>query len=75
MTTSGKSTTKNKSTASMAKKAAMQADAKAKVAKLAAMEAEHQKNQRGYRNLFIASLFLNLMFIVAIYAILEFQNH
>ena len=53
----------------------MQADAKAKVAKLAAMEAEHKKSQRGYRNLFIASLFLNLMFIVAIYAILEFQNH
>ena len=75
MTTSGKSTTKSKLTAPKAKKAAMQADAKAKVAKLAAMEAEHQKSQRGYRNLFIASLFLNLMFIVAIYAILEFQNH
>ena len=75
MTTSGKSTTKSKSTAAKTKKAAMQADAKAKVAKLAAMEAEHKKSQRGYRNLFIASLFLNLMFIVAIYAILEYQNH
>ena len=48
----------------------MEADAKAKVAKLKEMEADHNYSQRGRKALLVASLFLNLTFIVTIYAIL-----
>ncbi len=51
----------------------MEADAKAKVAKLKEMEADHNYSQRGRKVLLVASLFLNLTFIVTIYAILQNQ--
>ena len=63
------STKSSKST----KKAAMEANAKAKVAKLKEMEADHNYSQRGRKVLLIVSLFLNLTFIVTIYAILQNQ--
>ena len=66
-------TTKKSSTAKATKKAAMEADAKAKVAKLKEMEADHNYSQRGRKVLLVASLFLNLTFIVTIYAILQNQ--
>ena len=66
-------TTKKSSAARTAKKAAMEADAKAKVAKLKEMEADHNYSQRGRKALLVASLFLNLTFIVTIYAILQNQ--
>lgn len=74
--TTKKSTTKvsAKSTRTT-KKAAMEADAKAKVAKLKEMEADHNYSQRGRKALLIVSLFLNLTFIVTIYAILQNQMH
>lgn len=49
----------------------MEADAKAKVAKLREMEAEHNYSQRGRKALLIASLFFNLTCIVTIYAIIQ----
>lgn len=66
-------TTKKSSTAKSTKKAAMEANAKAKVAKLKEMEADHNYSQRGRKVLLVASLFLNLTFIVTIYAILQNQ--
>lgn len=51
----------------------MEANAKAKVAKLKEMEADHNYSQRGRKALLVASLFLNLTFIVTIYAILQNQ--
>lgn len=66
-------TTKKSSAAKATKKAAMEADAKAKVAKLKEMEADHNYSQRGRKALLVASLFLNLTFIVTIYAILQNQ--
>lgn len=66
-------TTKKSSTAKATKKATMEADAKAKVAKLKEMEADHNYSQRGRKVLLVASLFLNLTFIVTIYAILQSQ--
>ena len=69
----GKTTkTSTKSTKST-KKADMEANAKAKVAKLKEMEADHNYSQRGRKVLLIVSLFLNLTFIVTIYAILQNQ--
>lgn len=65
--------TKKSSAAKTTKKAAMEADAKAKVAKLKEMEADHNYSQRGRKALLVASLFLNLTFIVTIYAILQNQ--
>ena len=53
------------------KKSAMEADAKAKVAKLREMEAEHNYSQRGRKALLIVSLFFNLTCIVTIYAIIQ----
>ena len=49
----------------------MEADAKAKVAKLREMEAEHNYSQRGRKALLIVSLFFNLTCIVTIYAIIQ----
>ena len=66
-------TTKKSSTVKATKKAAMEADAKVKVAKLKEMEADHNYSQRGRKVLLVASLFLNLTFIVTIYAILQNQ--
>ena len=66
-------TTKKSSTAKTAKKATMEADAKAKVAKLKEIEADHNYSQRGRKVLLVASLFLNLTFIVTIYAIIQNQ--
>ena len=53
----------------------MEANAKAKVAKLKEMEADHNYSQRGRKVLLIVSLFLNLTFIVTIYAILQNQMY
>ena len=61
---------KTKST-NRAGRAETEAMAKAKVAKLREMEADHQYSQRGRKILLIVSLFLNLTFIVTIYAILQ----
>ena len=68
--TTAKTSTKS---AKATKKAAMEVDAKAKVAKLKEMEADHNYSQRGRKALLIVSLFLNLTFIVTIYAILQNQ--
>lgn len=68
--TTAKTSTKS---AKATKKAAMEANAKAKVAKLKEMEADHNYSQRGRKVLLIVSLFLNLTFIVTIYAILQNQ--
>ena len=68
-----KTTKTSTKSAKSTKKAAMEADAKAKVAKLKEMEADHNYSQRGRKVLLVASLFLNLTFIVTIYAILQNQ--
>lgn len=74
--TSKKSTAKTSAKSAKAtRKSAMEADAKAKVAKLKEMEADHQYSQRGRKILLVVSLFLNLTFIVTIYAILQNQMH
>ncbi|MDO4271870.1 MAG: hypothetical protein Q4C83_02745 [Candidatus Saccharibacteria bacterium] len=65
---STKVATKAKSEAA-ARKQEVEAAAKAKVAKLREMELEHQQSQRGRKVVLMASLLLNLFFIVAIYAI------
>ena len=72
--TTKKSTAKTSAKSAKAtKKVAMEVDAKAKVAKLKEMEADHNYSQRGRKVLLVASLFLNLTFIVTIYAILQSQ--
>lgn len=68
-----KTTKTSTKSAKSTKKATMEANAKAKVAKLKEMEADHNYSQRGRKVLLIVSLFLNLTFIVTIYAILQNQ--
>lgn len=71
MTKTTKTSTKKTKSTNRAGRAETEAMAKAKVAKLREMEADHQYSQRGRKILLIVSLFLNLTFIVTIYAILQ----
>lgn len=51
----------------------VEADAKAKVAKLNEMKATHERNEKLRSIALVISLFLNLTFVVTVYVILE-QN-
>ena len=77
MSTITKTTKNGKASQTSAKRnrqAAMEADAKAKVAKLHQMEAEHLQNSRGRTVALLVSLFLNLFFLVTIFTILEYNS-